>query len=181
VGPYHATVGAPLIIRLPAAKANGTVGRVVTEPVSGVDLPPTFFAQAGLPLPWKMHGEDLSPLLEDPKAKRTVPAMLVHTGKIYGSATAKIPPTDDPMLYHGPGVPWYVMIAEGRYKYVRNFIEGEVEELYDLKRDTEELKNLALQPRHAKRLKAYRGKAIEELRRTQAPFLADMPRPSTLK
>jgi arylsulfatase A-like enzyme len=181
VGPYHATVGAPLIIRLPAAKANETAGRVVTEPVSGVDLPPTFFAQAGLPLPWKMHGEDLSPLLEDPKAKRTLPAMLVHTGKIYGTATAKIPPADDPRLYHGPGVPWYVMIAEGRYKYVRNLIEGEVEELYDLKRDSEELKNLALQPRHAKRLKAYREKAVEELRRTQAPFLANIPMPSTLK
>ena len=107
--------------------------------------------------------------------------MLVHTGKIYGSVTAKIPPADDPRLYHGPGVPWYVMIAEGRYKYVRNFIEGEVEELYDLERDPEELKNLALQPRHAKRLKAYRQKAVEELRRTQGPFLANMPRPSTLK
>ena len=181
VGPYHATVGAPLIIRLPAVKARKTAGRVVTEPVSGVDLPPTFFAQAGLPLPWKMHGEDLSPLLEDPKAKRTAPAMLVHTGKIYGSATAKIPPADDPRLYHGPGVPWYVMIADGRYKYVRNFIEGEVEELYDLERDPEELKNLALESRQAKRLKVYRQKAIEELSRTQAPFLANMPRPSTLK
>ena len=181
VGPYHATVGAPLIIRLPAVMAEKTAGRVVTEPVSGVDLPPTFFAQAGLPLPWEMHGEDLSPLLEDPKAKRTAPAMLVHTGKIYGSATAKIPPADDPRLYHGPGVPWYVMIAEGRYKYVRNFIEGEVEELYDLDRDPEELKNLALQPRHTKRLKIYRGKAVDELRRTQAPFLTNMPRPSTLK
>ena len=181
VGPYHATVSAPLIIRLPAVMARKTAGRVVTEPVSGVDLPPTFFAQAGLPLPWEMHGEDLSPLLEDPKAQRTAPAMLVHTGKIYGSATAKIPPADDPRLYHGPGVPWYVMIAEGRYKYVRNFIEGEVEELYDLDRDPEELKNLALQPRHTKRLKIYRGKAVDELRRTQAPFLANMPRPSTLK
>ena len=50
-----------------------------------------------------------------------------------------------------------------------------------LKRDPEELKNLTLQPRHAKRLKAYRQKAIEELRRTQAPFVASMPRPSTLK
>jgi len=179
VGPYHATVGAPLIIRLPAVKARKTAGRVVIEPVSGVDLAPTFFAQAGLSLPWEMHGEDLSPLLEDPKTKRTAPAMLVHTGKMYGSATAKIPPADDPRLYHGPGVPWYVMIAEGRYKYVRNFIEGEVEELYDLERDPEELKNLALQLRHTKRLKAYRQKAIEELRRTQAPFVANMPRPST--
>ena len=88
-----------------------------------------------------------SPLLADPKAKRNTPAMLVHTGKIYGSATEEIPSADDERLYHGPGVPWYVMLAEGQFKYVRNLIAGEVEELYDLKRDPEELKNLALQPR----------------------------------
>ena len=181
VAPYHATVGAPLIIRPPLSKSKKTAGRVVTEPVSGVDLPPTFFAQAGLPLPWKMHGEDLSPLLENPQSKRTNPAMLVHTGKIYGSATAKIPLADDPKLYHGPGIPWYVMLAEGRYKYIRNLIKGEMEELYDLDRDPEELTNLALDPLHAKRLVTFRKKAITELHRTKAPFAANMPRPSTLR
>ena len=154
---------------------------MVKDPVSGVDLPPTFFAQAGLPIPWNMHGEDLSPLLENPKAKRKSPALLVHTGKLYGSATAKIPSKDDPRLYHGPGVPWYVMLAEGRYKYVRNLIEGEVEELYDMEKDHEELNNLALKPRHAKRLAALRAKTSSELRRTQAPFVDAMPKPSTLK
>ena len=181
VGPYHASVAAPLIIRVPVAKAKATAGRVVSEPVSGVDLPPTFFAQAGLKLPWSMHGEDLSPLLESPKAKRQSPAMLVHTGKLYGSATEKIPTADDPALYHGPGIPWYVMLAEGRYKYVRNLIEGELEELYDLNKDPEELNNLALKPRHAKRLAGFRAKATEELRRTKAPFVETMPKPSTLK
>ena len=181
VAGYHATVGAPLIIRLPGAKAKGTAGRVVSEPVSGVDITPTFFAQAGLPLPWKMHGEDLSPLLEDPKAKRTSPAMLVHTGKIYGSATAKIPNKDDPALYHGPGVPWYVMLADGRHKYIRNLIEGEVEELYDLKRDPEELNNLAPKPRFTRRLENLRQKTIEELKRTRAPFVGGMPTAATMK
>ena len=181
VGPYHATVGAPLIIRPPAARAGTTAGRVVKEPVSGVDLPPTFFAQAGLPLPWEMHGEDLSPLLTDAAAKRTSPAMLVHTGKIYGSATAKIPDVDDPRLYHGPGVPWYVMIAEGRFKYVRNLIEGEMEELYDLKGDPEELNNLALKADFKATLAQYRQMAIRELKRTKAPFIGNLPRPLTLR
>ncbi len=181
VAPYHATVAAPLIIRLPGNHASQTAGRVVVEPVSGVDLPPTFFGQAKLPMPWKMHGEDLSPLLEDPKAKRKSPAMLVHTGKLYGSATAKIPPKNDPRLYHGPGVPWYVMLAEGRYKYVRNLIEDEIEELYDLDRDPEELENLALQLSHSNRLKFYRARTVKELHRTQAPFWANMPRSSTMR
>jgi len=179
VAPYHATVGAPLIVRLPSAEAGKTAGRVVKEPVSGVDLPPTFFAQAGLPLPWKMHGEDLSPLLEDPQSKRTNPAMLVHTGKIYGSATAKIPLADDPKLYHGPGIPWYVMVAKGKFKYVRNLIEGEMEELYDLTRDPDELNNLALKPRFDETLALYRGMATKELKRTKAPFAGNLPKPST--
>ena len=181
VAPYHATVAAPLIIRPPLEIAKKTAGRVVKEPVSGVDLPPTFFSLAGLSLPWKMHGEDLSPLLKNPKAQRKSPAMLVHTGKIYGSATANIPPTDDPKLYHGPGIPWYVMIAEGRFKYIRNLIEGEMEELYDLDKDPQELNNLALNPRHNRKLATYRTKAVKELRRTKAPFADVMPTPSTLK
>ena len=105
--------------------------------------------------------------------------MLVHTGKYYGSVTAKIPAKDDPALYHGPGVPWYVMLAEGRYKYVRNLIKGEVEELYDLEKDPDELINLALQPRHAQRLAGFRAKAIAELRRTKAPFVKAMPKART--
>ena len=181
VGPYHATVGAPLIIRPPAAKAGKTAGRVVKEPVSGVDLPPTFFSQAGLPLPWEMHGEDLSPLLEDPGSKRISPAMLVHTGKIYGSATANIPAVDDPRLYHGPGVPWYVMLAGGKFKYVRNLIEGEIEELYDLKGDPDELDNLALKAEFKETLAQYRQMAIRELKRTKAPSVGNLPRPATLR
>ena len=128
-----------------------------------------------------MHGEDLSPLLENPKASRVSPAMLVHTGKIYGSATAKIPEVDDPRLYHGPGVPWYVMVAEGKFKYVRNLIEGEMEELYDLKGDPEELNNLALKPGFDQTLAQYREMAIRELKRTKATFIGDLPKASTMR
>jgi len=62
---------------------------------------------------------------------------------------------------------------------VRNLIEGELEELYDMQHDPEELDNLALEPRHARRLATYREKAIAELRRTDAPFVGNMPRPGT--
>ncbi|MEO0447066.1 MAG: sulfatase-like hydrolase/transferase [Verrucomicrobiota bacterium] len=174
VAPYRATVEAPLIIR-PVGERPVAAGRVIESPVSGVDLPPTFFAQAGLALPWQMHGFDLSPLLEAEQGEWRHSAMLVHTAKRYGSATDVIPPKDDPNLYHGPGIPWYVMISKGDLKYVRTLIEGETEELYDMQVDPGELTNLAGMPDHQAALARMRSAAIEELKRTNAGFVDSMP------
>lgn len=174
VAPYHATVAAPLIIR-PPAERNQAPGRVVEQPVSGVDLPPTFFAQAGLELPWEMHGHDLSPWFSERGVKETKPAMLVHTAKLYGSETDTVPDADDPALLHGPGVPWYVMLADGPYKYIRTLIEGETEELYHLRDDPGELTNLAHLPEYRERLLRMREETVAELERTGAGFADDLP------
>jgi arylsulfatase A-like enzyme len=178
VAPYDATIQSPLIIR-PPGNVAASAGRVIESPVSGVDLPPTFFAYAGIDLPWKMHGHDLSPLLGETAAPWQHPAMLVHTAKQYGSDTDKIPAGDDPSLYHGPGIPWYVLLSQGNYKYVRNLVAGEVEELYDLEHDPDELQNLAFQKEHRQRLREFRAAAIAELRRTNAGFVDAMPAFST--
>ncbi len=176
VAPYDATVAAPLIVRPLPRDAVYTAGKVVDAPVSGVDLPPTFFAQAGLELPWAMHGEDLSPLLTRRESRRASAAMLVHTGKRYGSATDRIPGIEDAALFHGPGVPWYVMLAQGNYKYVRTLISGETEELYDLSMDPTELNNLAEQARYRDSLLRFRQATLDELTRTKAGFVGAMPR-----
>ena len=181
VAPYDATVLAPLIIRPPADVAKRSAGRVIEHPVSGVDLPPTFFSYAGIDLPWEMHGHDLSPLLGETEDEWTHPAMLVHTARQYGSNTIKIPTKDDPELYHGPGVPWYVMLSKGHFKYVRNLVEGEVEELYDLRHDPDELENLAFKADQRQRLREFRAATIEELRRTKAGFVDALPSFSTPK
>ncbi|MDA7864745.1 sulfatase-like hydrolase/transferase [bacterium] len=176
VAPHDAAVAAPLIIR-PIGNASSKEGRgvVVDAPVSGVDLPPTFFSQAGLKLPWKMHGRDLSPLLTGGEKSWTHPAMLVHTAKLYGSATDQIPGENDAALYHGPGIPWYVMLARGDYKYVRTLVTGETEELYDISSDPAELINLAAESKHQDRLRQMRRQAVDELRRTDAGFVDYLP------
>ena len=76
--------------------------------------------------------------------------------------------------YHG-GPPWYVMLREGRYKYVRPLIPNDLEELYDLREDPDELNNLAAKHEHAQRLKQFRAAAIAELRRHDAGFVDHMP------
>ncbi len=176
VAPYRATVEAPLIIRPIKNDPDCARGKVIEAPVSGVDLPPTILAAAKVDQPWEMHGEDLGPLLGVHNSTRTTPAMLVHTAALYGSATNVIPDADDPSLYHGPGVPWYVMLAEDRFKYVRNLVEGETEELYDLAQDPDELHNLAHKLTYQKRLREMRKSAIKELERTNAGFVGSLPK-----
>ncbi len=175
VAPYRGTVAAPLIIRPPGNLAAGCAGRVVDEPVSGVDLPPTFFKTAGIDPPWKMHGHDLNTLFGEQTSSWDHPAMLVHTARTYGSATDKVPDADDPELLHGPGIPWYVMLSEGRYKYIRNLVAGETEELYDIDADPDELVNLAHDPANDSVLNRFRTSTLSELRRTDAGFADSMP------
>ncbi len=147
-------------------------GSVCPTPVGGVDLVPTFFRFAGIDIPWPMHGHDLSPLLADPTSDWPHPVLLTATGRKYGSDTDVIPTGND--AFHG-GAPWYVMLREGRYKYVRPLIPNDLEELYDLREDPEELDNLAVKPEHAQRLQQFRAAAIAQLRKNNAGFVDRMP------
>jgi arylsulfatase A-like enzyme len=146
-------------------------GKVVKTAVAGVDIVPTIFSFAGLELPWEMHGNDLRPLLEKPDRDWPYPAMMIATGRHYGSDTNVIPKGED--AYHG-GVPWYVMLRDGKYKYVRPLVE-DLEELYDLEADPDELDNLAVKPEFRKTLEKLRAEAIAELRKDKAGFVDAMP------
>jgi arylsulfatase A-like enzyme len=169
LGPYDANIRPPFVVSMP-----GTIpqGAVVSAPVSGADLIPTFFRAAGIATPWKMHGRDLTPLLLDPRRAWNHPMLMVHTGKKYGSDTARIPPV--PEIYD-EAVPWWVLLREGRWKYIRTLVPGETEELYDLDADPDELVNLAAAPAQAATVKKLRAAAVSELRRLDAPFADHLP------
>jgi len=168
IAAYDANTRSPLIFSMPGKIPQN---RVCDVPVTGADLVPTMLRFAGMKHPWEMHGRDLTPLIMDQKAKWDHPALMVATGQSYGSDTNKIP-TGDAVL-HG-GVPWYVMIRDKRYKYVRP-LTTDLEELYDLQADPEELDNLAIKPEHKARLRKMREQAIAELRRTKCGFVDNMP------
>jgi arylsulfatase A-like enzyme len=175
VAPYFANIASPLIFSMPETRTSEVKGALVDHPVSGVDLPVTFFSLAGLDLPWRMDGHDLSPLLKDPTADWEHPAMMVSTTFNYGADTDTVPEVGDPRLYWGPGVPWYVILAEGRYKYIRNLVEGETDELYDMMEDPDEIHNLVGDPAHQEILEQYREATIRELERTGARFVDNLP------
>ncbi|MEW6304930.1 MAG: sulfatase-like hydrolase/transferase [Verrucomicrobiota bacterium] len=169
LAPYDENMRAPFIVSMP-----GTIpeGKVCRSPVGGADLVPTFFRFAGLDLPWPVHGHDLTPLLKDPSATWPHPTLLIHTADHYGADTDHLPPLEK-QLHNG--VPWWVFLVDGRYKYIRTLVPGEIDELYDLQSDPDELKNLALDPKHSATLKKFRAATIAELKRTNAGFVSTLP------
>jgi len=170
LAPYDSTFNSPLIVSFVKQLPEG---KVCQSPVCGGDLVATFFAHAGLELPWKVHGRDLTAVFKNPEVREQPRALLLEEmGDVYGSATSPIP--TDEHLYHG-GVPRWIAIRYGQYKYIRTLVAGEMEEIYDLDKDPEELTNLALLPENAKLLADLRARAVEELRRTEAPFADAMP------
>jgi arylsulfatase A-like enzyme len=181
--PYDANIRSPLIVHQPGKVAAGAACR---HPVGGVDLVPTFFGAAGLDLPWKMHGRDLSSLLKNPADEWGHPVLTTFTGDSYGSSADEVPVGDDPAtkqkLYMRGSVPWWVSLVDGEKKYIRTLVPDEPEELYDLGTDPEELVNLARDPRYRDEVMRLREATISELRRTGAgmadslPAVAPLPR-----
>lgn len=173
VAPYDSTVASPLIIRHAGQVPEG---RICRHPVNAPDLVKLFCDSANVDIPWKMHGRDIRPLLKNPESSDwNSPTLMTHTGRLYGSDTDVIPAHTDEALTMVGDVPWYALLRDGRYKYIRTFVEGEMEEIYDLHNDPEELVNLALHPEHANLLKTLRKTAIQELQRTDAKFAESLP------
>jgi arylsulfatase A-like enzyme len=121
-----------------------------------------------------MHGHDLLPLLKAPETAEIRPCLYTHTGQSYGSDVAKVLRENPDLAVHS-GVPWYLALNDGRWKYIRYLRHGETEELYDLQEDPEELRNLADTPEHRERLETLRAHLLTEARRTHAAFAEEIP------
>ena len=164
--PYDANLKAPLLVRYPKRFPKGAVCK---HPVGGHDLIPTFFALAGIELPWEMHGRSILPLLEDPQAEWDGLVMLENLKQGYGRDS-------DVGTGEGwEGVPWWIFLRKDKYKYIRTLVADEIEELYDLEADPEELQNLAVKADSHELLAEFRKLLIAELRRTDAGMVDHLP------
>jgi arylsulfatase A-like enzyme len=172
VGPYDACMRMPFLVRWPGVARPGGVCR---EPVAVYDLGPTVFAAAGARLPWTMHGRDLRPLLEQTETRWDRPLLLEQFFKSFGSQT------DGGFTGKNgfAGIPWWIFLRQGKYKYIRTLVPDEIEEVYDLESDPAERTNLALGAEFRETLTFLRGRFEDELRRTEAALLKNLPRPRT--
>jgi arylsulfatase A-like enzyme len=157
----------PLIVRIPEKwrhLAPGRPGSVVRSPVSCIDLPPTALALAGVPIPEYMDGR---PLIGDRPAKRRyVFGQRSRMDERYDLQRAV---RDEHYLYirnYMPHRPYgqhmgYMWQQRGYQDWEQHHLDGDVdvvqerfwdakesEELYDIHRDPDQVRNLAHSRKH---------------------------------
>jgi arylsulfatase A-like enzyme len=166
VAPYDAAYASPLITSFPG---KIPAGRYCPHSVNSPDLVVTLFAWAGIELPWKMHGRDFSLLMRDPEDSTwNHPTLYEHAGDDFGTNVAQAVMAES--VARHAGIPYYVAIRQGSWKYVYYLQRSEADELYDLTADPEEQHNLATQEKYQDRCAAMRKLLRAELERVDAEF-----------
>jgi arylsulfatase A-like enzyme len=136
------SVNVPMIVRWPAGLGlKAKRGQVRGELVELRDVLPTFLDAASLSIPDAVEGRSLLDVLRG-KPWRTM-LDLEHAS------------------CYAPKDGW-VALMDARYKYVYYTITGE-QQLFDLRKDPQELRDLAAEPAAAKRVREWRQKMVAHL------------------
>ncbi len=131
---YEDVVRIPLALRWPGRIQPGrTCSRWVSH---FLDLPPTLLEVIGRPVPSDFHGRSLLPLLRgEPAPGWREEVVATYNGQQFGLYTQR-------------------MLRTEEWKYVWNATD--IDELYDLKRDTDELHNVIADPAHREKIADFR-------------------------
>ena len=150
--PYEQALRVPLIVRDPRATARAR-GVTRDQLALNIDVAPTIVAAAGMPVPDVMQGRDLGPLYLTAKGPAATPAW--RDEFFY----------EHPTITSRDRIPSSQGVIRRDWKYVY-FPEFDYEQLFNLKEDAEEIRNLAQDPAHAgqrakmrQKLEEWRGRA----------------------
>jgi N-acetylglucosamine-6-sulfatase len=125
---YEEAIRLPLLVRCPKLIKSGTVR---DEFVLNIDLAPTLLEIAGVSIPTNMQGRSLVPLLKGvQKQWRTSFLIELYSDKVFPRITQM----------------GYKAVRNQRWKYIHYLELDGMDELYDLKNDPYELKNLINEP-----------------------------------
>jgi len=147
---YEESIRMPLLMRYPKLIKPGTVR---DEFALNVDLAPTLLEIAGVAVPETMQGRSLVPLLNG-KRSNWRNSFLIE----YYSDTVF------PRIVHMG----YKAVRTSRWKYIHYLELEDMDELYDLKADPYEMKNVIREPRAARALDRMKKEMEQLLRETNA-------------
>jgi N-acetylglucosamine-6-sulfatase len=149
---YEESIRMPLLVRYPKAIKRGTVR---DELALNIDVAPTLLELAGVSVPTAAQGRSLAPLFKGAKpAWRDSFLIEYYSDKVFPR-----------MLQMG-----YKAVRTDRWKYIHYLeLEG-MDELYDLRNDPYEMKNLIGDPTAAKALDDMKGEMARLLKETSARF-----------
>lgn len=146
---YEESFRTPMLMRFPGVIKPGTSNNNM---VMNVDIAPTILEAAGVPVPKDMQGQSFMPILKGKKKGRE--AMYYH---YYENGEHAVSP--------------HFGISTGRYKLICFYTKVKGWELYDLKTDPSEMKNLYDQKAYQKitvQLKKELRKLIKQYEDTDA-------------
>ncbi|MGH9339175.1 MAG: sulfatase family protein [Acidobacteriota bacterium] len=123
---FEESVRVPLIVRWPGVVEPGLE---IAEPVSNIDTFASVLGMLNVPIPKsvKQEGADFSPLLRGRKIARR--------DAVFGQFDV-----------HNTGLAYMRMIRTGEWKLVRHHFTNFLDELYDLKADPYEMRDLYPNP-----------------------------------
>lgn len=124
---WDTSIKVPLLMRWPGVIEPG---RRIDDVVANIDMYRTVLGALELPLPngVTVHGVDYSPVLRG----KSLPPRAVLFAQYD---------------LHNGGLAYMRMVRTERYKYVRHFKANQMDELYDLRDDPDEVRNLANAPK----------------------------------
>jgi arylsulfatase A-like enzyme len=143
--PYEESIRVPLIVRDPRLPSERR-GEINDDMVLNVDLAPTLLASAGIPAPPRMQGQDIAPLY---LSTRKAPW---RTEFFYEHATIR----------SVDFIPASEALVRTDLKYI-HWPDFGYEELFDLRRDPREERNLARDTQYSTSLARLRAR-FEELK-----------------
>jgi arylsulfatase len=147
--PYEQALRVPLIVRDPRLPSRSR-GATRDQLALNIDVAPTIVSAAGLPVPDVMQGRDLSALYMAARGPASTPA---RTKRAPG-APASTPAWRDEFFYEHPTItsrdriPSSQGVIRRDWKYVY-FPEFDYEQLFNLKEDPQEVRNLAADAAYA--------------------------------
>jgi N-acetylglucosamine-6-sulfatase len=119
---YEESLRIPLMVRYPKIVKAGSTN---SEMVLNIDIAPTLIELAGAKVPAGMQGTSLLPLLKNEPVEWRNSIMYEYFQEEYA-----------------PGFVTVTGVRTTKYKFIENYEENDINELYDLEKDPGEMNNL---------------------------------------